>query len=259
MATLNKQIKGFKSFYKSRDGARDTAAFDPAPLDRVPVYKYNWLGRKSKKATDQHGGRRGMEGGGGGGDGGEGMGGRKLLVVEGRKSVSHVETNLASVAAFLQVKVLVSDMPEMMQLQAFRSARRSYDSLEKFSSKHMAHSIKKVFFYISKFCGFSVRFFVFGPSNHFSFLFGLTVVYRRDFRNKSLMGFHKMKSFGQILTFATVFFCFLFWVLGISYWSGLRKCSKGKQNRRPLVCYFLPPFLVIFRKKKSMGNENHNF
>ncbi|XP_022143180.1 uncharacterized protein LOC111013113 [Momordica charantia] len=145
MATLNKQIKGFKSFYKSRDGARDTAAFDPAPLDRVPVYKYNWLGRKSKKATDQHGGRRGMEGGGGGGDGGEGMGGRKLLVVEGRKSVSHVETNLASVAAFLQVKVLVSDMPEMMQLQAFRSARRSYDSLEKFSSKHMAHSIKKEF------------------------------------------------------------------------------------------------------------------
>lgn len=148
-AALNKQMKGFKSFYKSRDGARNVQACDLASVssvDKVPVYKYNWLGRKSKKVIDRHGGRRGVEDGGGGCGGGEGMVGRKL-VVEGRKSVSHVETNLASVAAFLQVKVLVSDMPEMMQIQAFRSARRSYDSLEKFSSKHMAYNIKKVLFH----------------------------------------------------------------------------------------------------------------
>uniref|UniRef100_A0A0A0LKY0 Dynein light chain n=1 Tax=Cucumis sativus TaxID=3659 RepID=A0A0A0LKY0_CUCSA len=145
MATLNKQMKGFKSFYKSRDGGRNVSSREPismSSVDKTSIYKYNWLGRKSKKATEQHGG-----GGGGGGVGGireEIMGGRKV-VVEGRKSVSHVETNLGSVASFLQVKVLVSDMPEIMQIQAFRTARRSYDSLEKFSSKHMAYNIKKEF------------------------------------------------------------------------------------------------------------------
>ncbi|XP_027333057.1 uncharacterized protein LOC113847923 [Abrus precatorius] len=65
-------------------------------------------------------------------------------VVEGRKSVSQIET-LSSVAAYLQVKVLVSDMPSFMQVHAFRCARRTYDSLEKFSSKHIAHNIKKEF------------------------------------------------------------------------------------------------------------------
>ncbi|KAM4133112.1 hypothetical protein ACJW30_01G304100 [Castanea mollissima] len=67
------------------------------------------------------------------------------VIVEARKSVSHVETNLASVATFLQVKVLVSDMPEFMQVHAFRCARRTHDSLEKFSSKHMAFNMKKEF------------------------------------------------------------------------------------------------------------------
>ncbi|CAB4318947.1 unnamed protein product [Prunus armeniaca] len=72
-------------------------------------------------------------------------GGGEVVVVEAaaRKSVSHVETNLVSVAEFLQVKVLVSDMPGFMQVHAFRSARRTYDSLEKFSSKHMAYNLKK--------------------------------------------------------------------------------------------------------------------
>ncbi|KAK7264947.1 hypothetical protein RJT34_32561 [Clitoria ternatea] len=66
------------------------------------------------------------------------------MVVEARKSVSQIET-LSSVAAYLQVKVLVSDMPSFMQVHAFRCARRTYDSLEEFSSKHMAHNIKKEF------------------------------------------------------------------------------------------------------------------
>lgn len=78
------------------------------------------------------------EGGGGGGRR------RGVTVEEARRSVSQVETNLASVVAFLQVKVMVTDMPGFMQVHAFRCARRTYDSLEKFSSKHMAFNIKKV-------------------------------------------------------------------------------------------------------------------
>lgn len=78
----------------------------------------------------------------GGGDGG---GKVEHVIIEGRKSVSHVETNLGSVVAFLQVKVLVSDMPNYMQVHAFRCARRAYDSLDKFSARHMAYNIKKVY------------------------------------------------------------------------------------------------------------------
>ncbi|OMO61423.1 putative axonemal dynein light chain [Corchorus capsularis] len=96
------------------------------------------------QALELQGGSRGLERefelgapGGGGGDGGGGK------IVEGRKSVSHVETNLPSVVSFLQVKVLVSDMPGFMQVHAFRCARRTYDSLEKFSPRHMAYNMKK--------------------------------------------------------------------------------------------------------------------
>lgn len=77
--------------------------------------------------------------------------GRKSMSAVGRKSESHrksvsqVETNVAAVAAFLQVKVLVTDMPGFMQVHAFRCARTSMDSLEKFSSKHIAHNLKKEF------------------------------------------------------------------------------------------------------------------
>lgn len=89
---------------------------------------------------------------------------RGMVVEEGRKSVSHIETNsskarglvearksvsqietLSSVVTYLKVKVLVSDMPSFMQAHAFRCARRTYDSLETFSSKHIAHNIKKEF------------------------------------------------------------------------------------------------------------------
>ncbi|XP_019052905.1 PREDICTED: uncharacterized protein LOC104595354 [Nelumbo nucifera] len=65
--------------------------------------------------------------------------------VEARKSVSHVEANISTVASSLQVKVLVADMPAFMQVHAFRCARRTYDSLQKFSSKHMAYNLKKEF------------------------------------------------------------------------------------------------------------------
>ncbi|XP_057967196.1 uncharacterized protein LOC131157229 [Malania oleifera] len=66
-------------------------------------------------------------------------------LVEARRSVSQVETNLASVAAFLQVKILAADMPAPVQVHAFRCARRSFDCLEKFSSRHMAFNMKKEF------------------------------------------------------------------------------------------------------------------
>lgn len=69
------------------------------------------------------------------------------MVERGRRSVSQIESNVRSVAAFLQVRVVVADMPEFMQVQAFRCARRTYDSLEKFSYKHMAHNIKMVCLY----------------------------------------------------------------------------------------------------------------
>ncbi|KAF1867043.1 hypothetical protein Lal_00049471 [Lupinus albus] len=87
---------------------------------------------------------------------------RRIIVEEGRNSVSHIKTNSSKAGGFaearksvsqtetlsyelkhLKVKVLVSDMPSFMQVHAFRCAKRTYDSLEKFSSKHIAHNIKK--------------------------------------------------------------------------------------------------------------------
>ncbi|CAN8244168.1 unnamed protein product [Cochlearia groenlandica] len=70
-------------------------------------------------------------------------------VEEGRKSVSHVERDtaarIASAAEMLTVKILAADMPGFMQAHAFRCARTTLDSLEKFSSKHMAFNLKKEF------------------------------------------------------------------------------------------------------------------
>lgn len=70
-------------------------------------------------------------------------------IVESRKSASCIigtknSLNVASMAAILQVKILVTDMPGFMQVHAFKCARTTYDSLEKFSSKHMAYNMKKV-------------------------------------------------------------------------------------------------------------------
>ncbi|AED92796.1 unnamed protein product [Arabidopsis thaliana] len=68
---------------------------------------------------------------------------------EGRKSVSHVERDTAArieaAAEMLTVRILAADMPGFMQAHAFRCARMTLDSLEKFSSKHMAFNLKKEF------------------------------------------------------------------------------------------------------------------
>ncbi|OIW18571.1 hypothetical protein TanjilG_13323 [Lupinus angustifolius] len=90
---------------------------------------------------------------------------KEIIVEEGRKSMSYIKTNSSKAGEFvearksvsqietlsyelkhLKVKVLVSDMPSFMQVHAFHCAKRTYNSLEKFSSKHIAHNIKKVCF-----------------------------------------------------------------------------------------------------------------
>ncbi|XP_052183333.1 uncharacterized protein LOC127795592 isoform X2 [Diospyros lotus] len=131
---MEPQKKGVKYVYKLDTGKGKPEA-DSTPLEAVKkvVSRGYWgLGRsKTYRENREHGGgRRAVDGGG--------------EAAEGRKSVSHVETDAAAVAAFLQVKVLVTDMPGWMQVHAFRCARRSFDGLDKFSSKHMAFNIKKV-------------------------------------------------------------------------------------------------------------------
>jgi dynein light chain LC8-type len=39
---------------------------------------------------------------------------------------------------------MAADMPPFMQLHAFQCAKRSFDSLDKFSSRQLAHDVKKV-------------------------------------------------------------------------------------------------------------------
>ncbi|KAL0345253.1 UNVERIFIED_CONTAM: hypothetical protein Sradi_4356600 [Sesamum radiatum] len=70
---------------------------------------------------------------------------KSVSIVQERGSVSEVEANATgSAAELLEVRVLASDMPALMQVHAFRCARTSFESLEKFSSKQLAYNIKKV-------------------------------------------------------------------------------------------------------------------
>lgn len=170
MATKEKQKKRslFTSFYKLSSKPKSQPAVAAAAVSRSQLQqqshshtsvlqnfqetepavlrsKNNMVLKKLEGCEQiEHGGRRSVDRGGGG----RGINN----YVEARKSVSHVETNmgtnLASVISFLQVKVLVSDMPGFMQVHAFRCARTTYDSLEKFSSKHIAFNIKKVRVYV---------------------------------------------------------------------------------------------------------------
>lgn len=149
-----KKLGLFMNFYKSGAAAASTSKSDCVAKPNTPAFtnKYIMRGWTLRKPQNFPESRRGSDqlvrtssGRGGDGGGGAGAGGNEMVVVEARKSVSHVETNLASVVAFLQVKVMVADMPGFMQVHAFRCARRTYDSLEKFSAKHMAYNIKKEF------------------------------------------------------------------------------------------------------------------
>ncbi|XAR66920.1 Dynein ATPase [Bertholletia excelsa] len=139
------QKKGVMYVYKLATG-------NLVPEKKSVARRGFWGLRKSKTYRENHGqggDRRAAEGGG------EVVEGRKSVStvearrsvshVEARRSVSQVEVNAAAVAAYLQVKVLVTDMPGFMQVHAFRCARRTYDDLEKFSSKHLAFNMKKEF------------------------------------------------------------------------------------------------------------------
>ncbi|MFS7916981.1 putative dynein ATPase [Helianthus anomalus] len=69
------------------------------------------------------------------------------VAVVGRRSVENraemVMVDVGMVAELLGVRVLVTDMPGFMQVHAFRCARQSLGSLEKFSPKQVAFNIKK--------------------------------------------------------------------------------------------------------------------
>ncbi|GMQ06985.1 hypothetical protein CsSME_00051366 [Camellia sinensis var. sinensis] len=163
---MEPQKKGIMYVFKLPTGNPKPEADQPVVTKKAVSWGY-WGLRKSKNYQENEhggGGQRAVEGGREIVEGRKSVsiearksvsiearksvsiGARKSVSIEARKSVSHVETtNVAAAAAFLQVKVLVTDMPGFMQVQAFRCARRTYDSLEKFSSKHMAYNMKKEF------------------------------------------------------------------------------------------------------------------
>ncbi|KAL6615378.1 hypothetical protein ACP70R_037648 [Stipagrostis hirtigluma subsp. patula] len=75
-----------------------------------------------------------------------GLGQREVIdFAPGRKSMPEMEINIKEIVAVLGVRVMAADMPPFMQLHAFRCAKRSHDSLDKFSSRQLAHDVKKEF------------------------------------------------------------------------------------------------------------------
>ncbi|XP_052621907.1 uncharacterized protein LOC111893350 [Lactuca sativa] len=75
--------------------------------------------------------------------------GTEVGMVAGRRSAENraemVMVNVGELAVLFQVKVFVTDMPAFMQVHAFRCARKTLDSLEKFTPKQIAFNMKKDF------------------------------------------------------------------------------------------------------------------
>ncbi|CAH1434731.1 unnamed protein product [Lactuca virosa] len=75
--------------------------------------------------------------------------GTEVGMVAGRRSAENraemVMVNVGELAELFQVKVFVTDMPAFMQVHAFRCARKTLDSLEKFTPKQIAFNMKKDF------------------------------------------------------------------------------------------------------------------
>ncbi|XP_022864234.1 uncharacterized protein LOC111384208 [Olea europaea var. sylvestris] len=144
-----KQKKANIYVYNMGTGNLKPESTYPATIKKSISRGWGLMRSKTYRGSANHGGLKAAEGGG------EVVESRKSVsmvetrksvsIVETRKSVSHVEVNAGSVAAFLQVKVLVTDMPGFMQVHAFKCARRIYDSLETFSPKQMAYNMKKEF------------------------------------------------------------------------------------------------------------------
>lgn len=61
-----------------------------------------------------------------------------------RRSFCGLQVELADVFVSSGVKVVSVDMPPFMQIHAVDCARKAYDSLEKFSCKSLALTLKKV-------------------------------------------------------------------------------------------------------------------
>lgn len=85
-------------------------------------------------------------------EGGEMRGGRNSLssippTVNGgrRKSFCTSQLELADFFSCSGVKVVAVDMPPFMQIHAVNCARKAHDSLEKFTSKTLAFTLKKEF------------------------------------------------------------------------------------------------------------------
>ena len=95
-----------------------------------------------------------------------GLGQREIIdIAPGRKSMPEVEINMKEVVSVLGVKVMAADMSPFMQLHAFRCAKRSHDSLDKFSSRQLAHDVKKVSLF------FFFQFVIFRLFVYFCFVF----------------------------------------------------------------------------------------
>ncbi|PWA33932.1 dynein light chain, type 1/2 [Artemisia annua] len=159
MTTHEKQKKGAMYVYKL-----DTVGHPPTPpqttskkvvsrswglLKRSKTYREADLnhqhdyGKEEKKEMVQESARKSvsvMEGG---------RNSVSLMEFAGRRSVGNAAEmgigKVEQVATVLQVRVLVTDMPPFMQIHAFRCARQTYDSLEKFSAKQIALNLKKEF------------------------------------------------------------------------------------------------------------------
>lgn len=61
-----------------------------------------------------------------------------------RRSFCGSRVELADVLASCGVKIVSVDMPPFMQIHAVDRARKTYDSLEKFTAKTLALTLKKV-------------------------------------------------------------------------------------------------------------------
>lgn len=83
-------------------------------------------------------GRKSISNGGGGG------GGDRRIIRSSRKSFCCSQIELADFFSCSGVKVVAVDMPPFMQIHAVDYARKAYDSLEKFTSKNLALTLKKV-------------------------------------------------------------------------------------------------------------------
>ncbi|KAK1434692.1 hypothetical protein QVD17_00441 [Tagetes erecta] len=152
----HKQKKGVKYVYKLDTNnhppptpppstAKKAASRSWGLLKRSKTYRETDINRdiyakEEKKEVIQESGRKSvsvMEGG---------RNSVSLMEFAGRRSVGNTaEMSVGPVTELLQVRVLVTDMPAFMQIHAFRCARQTYDSLEKFSPKQIALNLKKEF------------------------------------------------------------------------------------------------------------------